>query len=168
MIFVTIGTQLPFDRLIGAVDRWACLRERDDVFAQVGPSRLQLRRLRCAAFIDNAEYQRRIEQSSAVVAHAGMGTILNALELGKPVVVMPRLAAQGEHRNDHQLATVRRLDRFELVHPVYTEEQLCDVLDALPAATNRPAIDASAPAPLIAALRSFVFGEEDKRWPLAA
>ena len=46
--------------------------------------------------------------ADAVVAHAGIGTILGALELGKPTVVMPRRAALGEHRNDHQLATARR------------------------------------------------------------
>ena len=38
MIFVTVGTQLAFDRMIKAVDEWAGARGRTDVFAQVGPA----------------------------------------------------------------------------------------------------------------------------------
>jgi hypothetical protein len=35
VIFVAVGTQLPFDRLIGAVDKWAASRGRNDVHAQI-------------------------------------------------------------------------------------------------------------------------------------
>ena len=49
-----------------------------------------------------------MDAAAAIVAHAGMGTILTALETGKRLLVMPRRAALGEHRNDHQLATVSR------------------------------------------------------------
>ena len=39
-----------------------------------------------------------------VIAHDEMGSIITALEMGKPIVVMPRRAELGEHRNDHQVA----------------------------------------------------------------
>ena len=35
-IFVTVGTQLPFDRLIAAIDSWAGKNAQADIFAQVG------------------------------------------------------------------------------------------------------------------------------------
>ena len=38
MIFVTVGAQMAFDRLIRGVDQWARERGRDDVFAQIGPA----------------------------------------------------------------------------------------------------------------------------------
>lgn len=38
MIFVTVGTQVQFDRLIRTVDEWAGARARSDIFAQIGPS----------------------------------------------------------------------------------------------------------------------------------
>src|SRR3954470_10768842 len=41
VIFATVGTQLPFDRLVGAVDRWAATRGDRDVFAQVGARTLR-------------------------------------------------------------------------------------------------------------------------------
>jgi len=36
--FATVGSQEPFDRLIRAVDEWAVLHGRSDVFAQIGDS----------------------------------------------------------------------------------------------------------------------------------
>lgn len=36
MIFVTVGTQMPFDRLVEAVDQWASTRDRVNVFARSG------------------------------------------------------------------------------------------------------------------------------------
>lgn len=36
MIFVTVGHQTPFDRLIRLVDRWAEENMRHDLFAQIG------------------------------------------------------------------------------------------------------------------------------------
>ena len=36
MILVTVGMQVPFDRLCMAVDDWAGSRGRDDVFIQTG------------------------------------------------------------------------------------------------------------------------------------
>ena len=38
MIFVTVGTQLPFDRLVRAVDAWAAEHPQVDVFGQIGPA----------------------------------------------------------------------------------------------------------------------------------
>ncbi len=43
-----------------------------------------------------------------VIAHAGMGSIISALEIGKPIVVMPRRGSLRETRNDHQVATAER------------------------------------------------------------
>jgi UDP-N-acetylglucosamine transferase subunit ALG13 len=109
MIFVTVGTQLPFDRMVKTVDAWAGKNKDVDVFGQIGPTDYEPRHFAYAQFLDAPECRRRIEQASVVVAHAGMGTILTALELGKPVVVMPRRADLGEHRNEHQLSTARNL-----------------------------------------------------------
>lgn len=112
MIFLTVGTQLPFDRLVAAVDAWAGARGRSDVFGQIsdpGPSGYRPRHFEWAADLDPAEFERRFRAASHIVAHAGMGTILGALGQQKPLLVMPRRAHLGEQRNDHQFATVGRL-----------------------------------------------------------
>lgn len=109
MIFVTVGGQLPFDRLVHAVDAWAASEGRGDVFAQIGGSEHPPEHIEWARFLSPPDFRQKAASADTIVAHAGMGSILTALELQKPIVVMPRRAGLGEHRNDHQLATVRHL-----------------------------------------------------------
>jgi UDP-N-acetylglucosamine transferase subunit ALG13 len=156
VIFVTVGTQLPFDRLVGAVDRWAATRPDAEVFAQVGPTALRPAHIAWQRFLSPAECHERMRAADAIVAHAGMGTILGALELGTPILVMPRLAAPGEHRNDHQLATARRLAEQGSIAVAFDEAGLHERLDALDRLAARDPIGRYAPAPLIDALRAFI------------
>lgn len=157
MIFVTVGGQTPFDRLIGAVDDWAGARGRDDVFAQIGRTELRPRHVRFAHFLAPNEFRSKVLEARVVVAHAGMGTILTALEVGRPLLVLPRRAALRETRNDHQLATARRFGERGVLVAVADERELAlrlDGIDALAAATR---ISNTAPPPLVEALRSFIF-----------
>ena len=131
VIFVTVGTQLSFDRMVEVVDRWAG-RSGAEVFAQVGPSKATFANLEVVPFLRPDELATRIEQASCIVAHAGMGTILSALEAKKPLLVMPRRADLGEHRNDHQVASSRKLEKRGLVQVAWTEEELMTRLDGLP------------------------------------
>ena len=159
MIFVTVGTQLPFDRLVAAVDRWAAAHPGRRVLAQVGPSALRPAHIEYQAFLSPAECRERMLAADAIVAHAGMGTILGALEMGRPLLVMPRRAALGEHRNDHQLATARRFAELGSVSAAFDEAELHAKLDTLDRLAARNRIGRYAPAPFIAALRAFIAGE---------
>jgi UDP-N-acetylglucosamine transferase subunit ALG13 len=112
VIFLTVGTQLPFDRLVRAVDAWAATRAGAEVFGQIsdpGPSGYRPKHFPWVADLDPAEFEARFGAATHIVAHAGMGTIIGALGAGKPLLVMPRRAHLGEQRNDHQFATVQRL-----------------------------------------------------------
>ncbi|MGA9858952.1 MAG: glycosyltransferase [Solirubrobacteraceae bacterium] len=159
MIFVTVGTQLPFDRLISAVDGWAGSGASVPVFAQIGPSRLRPRNIEFAQFISPGECAQRMEEASAIIAHAGMGTILTALELGKPVLVMPRRAALSEHRNDHQLATAHRFSELGKINVAFDEADLIPALNALDRAVAQPRLGAYAPDDFLASLRAFIGGD---------
>jgi UDP-N-acetylglucosamine transferase subunit ALG13 len=158
MIFVTVGTQLPFDRMVRTVDRWADGHSYGDVFAQIGPAKYHPKCFPWSEFLDADECRRKIEQADLVVAHAGMGSILTALELGKPIVVMPRLAAFGEHRNDHQLATAKRLLTQGRIIVAFDECQLLEKLTYFK--TLRPAdrIQVHASSTLLETIRAFVEG----------
>lgn len=159
MIFVCVGTQLAFDRLIVAVDQWAGAGPGREVFAQIGPSRLRPRHIQHAEFVSPKECSERMTGADAVVAHAGIGTILTALELGKPLLVMPRRAEFGEHRNDHQLATASRFAELGRVSVAFDETELAVRLDELDRVAARPRISASASEPLLTALRAFIIGQ---------
>ena len=156
MIFVTVGTQVPFDRLVAAVDAWAEAQDGRRVFAQIGPTDLRPRHIESRAFIPPEECRKRIRDARLVVAHAGMGTILSALELGTPVLVMPRRAALGEHRNDHQLATARRFAEIGSVSVAFDEVELVRRLDDGERLVGAERISEYASDGLIGALRTFI------------
>lgn len=115
MIFATVGTQLPFDRLLTALDAWAALNPTIPVFAQVGASKGDFRHIETTSHLSQSDFRARFQASDLIVSHAGMGTILSAAELGKPVLLMPRRSAFGEHRNDHQIDTAREMARLSNV-----------------------------------------------------
>ena len=129
MIFVTVGGQMPFDRLIRTVDEWALSRARSDVFAQIGPSDFRAQAIETTSFINSIEFRRRFEAASLIVAHAGMGTIITALECGKPIIVMPRRGKLRETRNDHQVAMATHLLGQGQVTVAFDEQQLIERLD---------------------------------------
>ena len=124
MIFATVGTQLPFDRLIRALDDWAKTHADVEVFAQIGRGGYEPRHMGWSHDLHPQEFRGRLEACEVIVAHAGMGTIISAVELGKRVIVMPRRAALGEHRNEHQLATIERLGHLQGLESVHDPESL--------------------------------------------
>ena len=91
-----------------------------------------------------------------VVAHAGMGTILSALQWEKPILVMPRRASLGEQRNEHQLATARHLSELGKINVAMDEAELRAKLDGLGQLRPRDKIGAYASDSLITALRDFI------------
>ena len=156
MIFVTVGTQGQFDRLIRAVDEWAGGCGRTDVFAQIGPSDFCPKHIPTKQFIDPAEFRCHVELANLVIAHAGMGSIITALELGKPIMVMPRRASLGEHRNDHQVATAKRFAEQGRIMVAFNEKELVDKLDQLKSFGDTAALGEKASPHLIATIRTFI------------
>lgn len=55
------------------------------------------------AFTSNSELSAAMARSDLVIAHAGVGSIIQANSLEKPLVLLPRLSKYGEHFDDHQL-----------------------------------------------------------------
>jgi UDP-N-acetylglucosamine transferase subunit ALG13 len=131
MILVTVGTQLAFDRMVRAVDEWAADHRDVEVFAQIGPAEVVPQHIAYERFVGPELFTAKARACTAIVAHAGTGSIFTALELRKPIIVMPRRAELGEHRNDHQLATVAKFRDFGGVHVAESGDELHALLDRL-------------------------------------
>ena len=129
MILVTVGTQEPFDRLIQAVDRWVSTTSHSDVLAQIGPHAWKPSHVRWTEFLEPPAFRSVFEDAEFIVSHAGIGTLVAALELGKTIVVMPRLARLREHRNDHQVATAEHFCSKHRVRVASNEAELAGALD---------------------------------------
>lgn len=162
MILVTVGAQMPFDRLIAAVDAWAALHPTVRFFAQIGEQAWTPRHIPYATRLAPNAFIDRVRKSTGIVAHAGMGSILSALEHGKPILVMPRRGDLGETRNDHQFATARRFASTGRVQVAFDETALPEALDRLVGiargqAQPLHAIGPYASTELLDALRAFVW-----------
>lgn len=146
---------MSFDRMIEWVDEWAMSENRNDVVAQIGPSDFEPRTLKVLPFMAPPEYRERMASADAIIAHAGMGSILNALELAKPIVVIPRLSQLGETRNDHQVGTAKRLSEEGLVLTANTPGRLAEQMRALTGRSVLQPIGAHAQDSLLTRLRDF-------------
>jgi len=158
LIYVTVGTQLPFDRLVRAVDEWAALRGRHDVFAQIGLSLYRPSAISWENFLTPDKGVELLNRAEIIVSHAGTGTIIGALERCKPIIVVPRRADLGEHRTDHQMATARRFGERGLVSVAETGSALSQLLDRPELVSCVPRIDACADEHLIAFISSVLNG----------
>jgi UDP-N-acetylglucosamine transferase subunit ALG13 len=156
MIFVTVGTDMAFNRLVRAVDEWAHDVGRHDVFAQIGETDWQPKHIAWSKFLQPPEFARQFAEAEVVVAHAGMGTILSALQYEKPILVMPRRASLGEQRNEHQLATARHLSKLGKINIAMDETKLRMMLDDLGQLRPREKIGAYASDSLVTALQEFI------------
>lgn len=171
MIFATVGTQLPFDRLLLGLDTWAAANPGVPVLAQAGASRRRFRHIETVGQLGQSEFRDRFGEARLVVAHAGMGTILSAAEMGKPLVLMPRRAKFGEHRNDHQEDTAREMARLSNVTVVRDGEALHAALDmalarGFEAPCLRPSVGGDGHFPLIDVIRDFVWNAPLEPAPL--
>jgi len=156
LIFATVGTQLPFERLIRGLDSWAEQNPGVSIFAQTGEAGYQPSNIDFSVSLSPVEFESRFEEADVVVAHAGMGTILQCLDIYKPLIIMPRIASQGEHRNDHQLATAEKFKRFDNIQVVENDEELWKALDNPPSPDSDLSSNSDNLEQLINEIRTFV------------
>ncbi len=156
MIFVTVGPQEPFDRLVRVVDEWAANKGPTDVVAQIASNSWRPPHLRWVEYLSPDAFRRHLLEAELVVAHAGTGTILQAMELTLPLVIVPRRACLRETRNDHQLGTARRLAATANISVAYDEQRLVPYLNDPGRAARAAALRHTASPELLDAIRGFL------------
>jgi len=107
-VFASVGSMLPFDRLAQAVDEWARDHDQVSVFIQIGDGTYEPRHAEWARLLPHETYMERLSACDLFVAHVGIGSIFQALESGRQMLMLPRLASRGEHTTEHQLHTAAR------------------------------------------------------------
>lgn len=161
MIFVTVGTQLPFDRLLKSVEKWAESHQGEEIIIQSGTSGFVSAHCKIRNHILPEEWDELLGNSDLVISHAGMGTILKCLDHEKPVIIMPRKFDLGEVRNNHQVATAEKLKGHSGIFVVDSEKQLFDAIDKILATGfSKKANQSENIDNLITALNNFVVGQE--------
>ncbi|ABV95845.1 glycosyltransferase 28 domain (plasmid) [Dinoroseobacter shibae DFL 12 = DSM 16493] len=155
MIFVTVGTQLPFPRLIAAMAEEAA-RLQLEVTAQVGPDPGTWPGLTVHAHLPPPRFEALFAAAEVVVAHAGIGTILSARRMGKPLIICPRDAARGEHRNNHQHATAQQVTDLPGLHVAWETSDLGPLLERRASLAPMHEAESAAHRALIVRLSGFI------------
>ena len=166
MILLTVGSQLPFCRLVRAVDAWCAATGRSDIVGQIGsigPDSYRPRHFKWDQFIAPGRFDELMTEADLIIAHAGMGSIISALRNAKPIVIMPRRAALGEHRNEHQQATAARFAGRQNIYVADDERVLPATLERAAGGPSQTAtISPFADRKLINSLRSYILNDAER------
>lgn len=120
MIFVTVGTQkFQLNRLLEILD---CEEIEEEIFAQIGCSTYKPKHFKSQKFLTQKDFLKYMENASIVITHAGVGSILTAMDFDKPILVFPRLKKYGEHVDDHQLQIAQTFMEKKYIM-IYSEDK---------------------------------------------
>ncbi len=116
-VVVTLGMsqQRPFRRAVERLVR--IIPPGVEVLWQTGATDLNGLGIKGVRVLPAAELDQAMRNADVVVAHAGVGSALAALEAGHRPVLLPRLAARQEHVDDHQQLLAAELGRRGLAVP---------------------------------------------------
>ena len=105
-VFVTLGTIRPyrFDVLVDSL--LAVLPASASVVWQLGETDRQGLPGESFRSLTSEQFDRHVKWADVVVTHAGVGSAMRILELGKAPYMVPRRMSRGEHVDDHQLQIV--------------------------------------------------------------
>jgi UDP-N-acetylglucosamine--N-acetylmuramyl-(pentapeptide) pyrophosphoryl-undecaprenol N-acetylglucosamine transferase len=110
-VVVTLGTFRDYG-FVRLVERLLEVLPRDaEVLWQTGDTDTSALGIDGHHAIPERELTQAMREADVVVAHAGVGTALAALEVGKCPVLVPRRLAHGEHVDDHQTQIAHELGR---------------------------------------------------------
>lgn len=133
-IFASVGNATqPFDRFLKLVDE-AAGRVRRRTLVQTGAGAYRPRNADAVDFVGRAEFDDLCRSADYVITHAGVGSVMTAVRLGKVPIVVPRRQADGEVINDHQFELATELSRMGWCQVASTVDDLIGYLQAPPAA----------------------------------
>ena len=108
MILVIVGTNsFSFDRLIKAVDLH--VHTNHSIVMQLGVSRYVPANSNYFDYKDKKSIINLIQECDLVITHGGFGTMMDAVDLGKKIIAVPRKLEFGECL-DNQEELVRYFD----------------------------------------------------------
>ena len=128
------------------------------IVAQTGDGVFEPEHMRWVRSLSREDYAAAMEAADLIVAHAGVGSVVTAGEYARPIVLLPRRAALGEHRNDHQADTAGWLRDRPGIYVADDETELAERIAAARRAdaTASPPMSKTAPPEFLEKLRKFV------------
>ncbi len=129
MIFVAVGTHNHgFERLVRKMDEIAGIIQ-EKVIIQRGSTNYEPVHAESFKFLEYQEILQFYKNARVIVAHAGAGTLLDALNSGNPVISVPRIKKYGEVIDDQQLEFAEALEKRKIVVAIYDIKKLRETID---------------------------------------
>lgn len=130
LIFVTVGSHYQgFDRLVKKMDEIAGKID-EKVIMQIGNTKYKPVNAEYFEFAEYSKIQKLNSDARIVVSHAGVGSILTALEQKTHLIIFPRLKRYSEVVDDHQLQIAKELSENPNVTVVNDVEDLENCLSS--------------------------------------
>ena len=148
---VTVGTLLPFDRLVNAVAALEGKFRPKHIVAQVGSGGVTPRGMDVRESIPFDELGELMERANVVFCHGGSGSLITALRAGCRIIAMPRRRDLGENHDDHQREIVGALASRGLIEVAEVTADLEPLLER--ALSKQPIRATTDPSALIGRLR---------------
>lgn len=133
-LFVSVGTQLPFPRLINAVEALE-VDGYTEVIYQTADADFQSNKGIAFESLTPKQYEQYFNECDIFISHAGMGSIITALDNNKPIIILSRIYAYDEHRNDHQIATAEKFKSFDNIYYAKSEGDIANLIKEV---SNKP------------------------------
>lgn len=114
MILVMLGTQnKQFKRLLDSVQKEINNKNiKEEVIVQAGFTKYESKDMQIFDYISSDELKEYIKKSNLIIAHGGVGTIMDGIRAGKKVIAVPRVKEYDEHINDHQIEIVEEFNKL--------------------------------------------------------
>lgn len=139
-VFVTLGTApYDFSRLVRRLA--AALPDGVEVVWQLGATKASGLPGRVHASLPHAELVLEMAAADVVLSHAGVGSALAALSVGRCPVLVSRRARQGEHVDDHQTQIAAALRDLGLAVAVEADDLRFEHLQRAAGTVVRPSED---------------------------
>jgi UDP-N-acetylglucosamine transferase subunit ALG13 len=121
---VTIGMHTKgFERLVKKMDEIAGKID-EEVIMQIGTTKYKPKNARYFRFRSYSKIQELNRKARVVVAHAGTGSVITALEQKTPVIIVPRRKDYNEVIDNQQLDFAEMVEKIEGIKVIYNLEEL--------------------------------------------
>ena len=132
-ILVTVGNDThPFHRLIEKVDE-VSKGFSAEFIVQFGHGGYLPKNIKKASeVLEREEFYKKFSEADLVVAHAGIGNMIDAVTYKKKMIVVPRQKKFEEHFNDHQMEIAKEIDgKYNNIKVLYEIDRLGEEIDKM-------------------------------------
>lgn len=111
---VSVGTMEDYSFREFIVRLATYLKDADSVLWQTGSTDVSDLNIDGKEVVPAHELEQAMREADVVIAHAGTGTALTSLRMGKRPILVPRDSSHGQHIDNHQFQTAALLDKMGL------------------------------------------------------